>query len=43
MFFYWNFLPRHRDRLSSLGRMNLVLANLKGMSATENNKGLARK
>ena len=27
-FFYWDFLDRHRDKLKSLGRMNLVLANL---------------
>ncbi|MEB3887476.1 cryptochrome/photolyase family protein [Lyngbya sp. CCY1209] len=27
-FFYWDFLARHRDKLKSLGRMNLMLANL---------------
>ena len=34
-FFYWDFLDRHRDRLKSLGRMNLVLSHLKRISDTE--------
>ena len=34
-FFYWDFLNRHRDRLQSLGRMNLVLSHFKRMSETE--------
>lgn len=34
-FFYWNFLSRHRDRLKSLGRMNLVLSHLQRLSSSE--------
>lgn len=34
-FFYWDFLLRHKEKLYSLGRMNLVLANLKKMSPEE--------
>lgn len=34
-FFYWDFLLRHREKLYGLGRMNLVLANLKKMSAED--------
>lgn len=34
-FFYWDFLARHRDRLKSQGRMNLILANLDKMDADE--------
>lgn len=34
-FFYWDFLIRHRDRLQSLGRMNLVLSHLKRLSPEE--------
>ncbi|WP_107666967.1 cryptochrome/photolyase family protein [Cyanothece sp. BG0011] len=34
-FFYWDFLARHQDKLKSLGRMNLVLANLKKMDSEE--------
>ncbi|MEM7590257.1 MAG: cryptochrome/photolyase family protein [Cyanobacteria bacterium P01_A01_bin.83] len=34
-FFYWDFLNRHRDRLKSLGRMNLVLSHLKRISPEE--------
>ncbi|MBE9046158.1 cryptochrome/photolyase family protein [Pleurocapsales cyanobacterium LEGE 10410] len=34
-FFYWDFLNRHRDRLKSLGRMNLVLSHLRRISAEE--------
>ena len=34
-FFYWDFLNRHRDRLKSLGRMNLVLSHIKRISETE--------
>ena len=28
-YFYWDFIARHRDKLKSLGRMNLILGNLK--------------
>jgi deoxyribodipyrimidine photolyase-related protein len=34
-FFYWDFLARHRDRLKSQGRMNLILSNLDKMSSEE--------
>ena len=34
-FFYWDFLHRHRDRLKSLGRMNLVLSHFKRISNEE--------
>ena len=34
-YFYWDFLHRHRDRLKSLGRMNLVLSHFKRISASE--------
>jgi deoxyribodipyrimidine photolyase-related protein len=34
-FFYWDFLNRHRDRLKSLGRMNLVLSHLKRIPPEE--------
>ncbi|MGK7915538.1 MAG: cryptochrome/photolyase family protein [Prochloraceae cyanobacterium] len=34
-YFYWDFLARHRDKLKSLGRMNLVLSNLDKISADE--------
>ncbi len=34
-FFYWDFLNRHRDRLKSLGRMNLVLSHIKRISDEE--------
>ncbi|BAZ46776.1 deoxyribodipyrimidine photolyase-related protein [Chondrocystis sp. NIES-4102] len=34
-FFYWNFLERHRDRLQSLGRINLVLGHLKRIDSSE--------
>jgi deoxyribodipyrimidine photolyase-related protein len=34
-FFYWDFLDRHRDRLKSLGRMNLVLSHLQRLSNSE--------
>ncbi len=30
-YFYWDFLARHRDRLKSQGRMNLILAQLNRM------------
>ncbi|MEB3278722.1 MAG: cryptochrome/photolyase family protein [Lyngbya sp.] len=33
--FYWNFLDRHREKLQSQGRMNLVLAHLDKMSENE--------
>ncbi|VEP18486.1 (6-4) photolyase [Hyella patelloides LEGE 07179] len=31
-YFYWDFIARHRDKLKSLGRMNLILGNLKKIS-----------
>ena len=34
-FFYWDFLERHQQKLKSLGRMNLVLGNLRRMEAEE--------
>ena len=34
-FFYWDFLERHREKFKSLGRMNLVLGNLKRISPEE--------
>ena len=34
-FFYWDFLDRHRDKLSAQGRMNFILKNLDRMSAEE--------
>lgn len=34
-FFYWDFLSRHREKLSSQGRMNFILKNLDKMSADE--------
>ena len=34
-FFYWDFIARQRDRLQSLGRMNLVLANLRKIDPEE--------
>ncbi|QDZ38526.1 cryptochrome/photolyase family protein [Euhalothece natronophila Z-M001] len=34
-FFYWDFLARHRDQLKSLGRMNLVLGNLRKIDSEE--------
>lgn len=34
-FFYWDFLIRHQEKLKSLGRMNLVLGNLKRMDKEE--------
>ena len=34
-FFYWDFLSRHQQQLKGLGRMNLVLANLKKMDSKE--------
>ncbi|MGL5076697.1 MAG: cryptochrome/photolyase family protein, partial [Waterburya sp.] len=34
-FFYWDFLDRHRDRLKSLGRMNLVLNHLQRLESSE--------
>ena len=34
-FFYWDFIDRHQDKLKSLGRMNLVLGNLKKMEVEE--------
>ena len=34
-FFYWDFLSRHHQQLKGLGRMNLILANLKKMDKIE--------
>lgn len=34
-FFYWDFLARHRDKLSHIGRMNFILKNLDRMNAQE--------
>ena len=34
-FFYWDFLARHRDKLSQQGRMNFILNNLDKMSDEE--------
>ena len=34
-FFYWDFLSRHQEKLKSLGRMNLVLGNLRRVEAEE--------
>jgi len=34
-YFYWDFLTRHREKLKSLGRMNLILANLKKIDPEE--------
>ncbi|MBE9059974.1 cryptochrome/photolyase family protein, partial [cf. Phormidesmis sp. LEGE 11477] len=34
-FFYWDFLNRHREKLSSQGRMNFILKNLDRMTAEE--------
>ncbi len=34
-FFYWDFLCRHQEQLKSQGRMNLLLGNLKRISAEE--------
>jgi deoxyribodipyrimidine photolyase-related protein len=34
-FFYWDFLDRHREKLSSQGRMSFILKNLDRMDATE--------
>ncbi|AFZ43047.1 deoxyribodipyrimidine photolyase-related protein [Halothece sp. PCC 7418] len=34
-FFYWDFIERQRDQLQSLGRMNLVLANLRKIDPEE--------
>ncbi|MEO0408116.1 MAG: cryptochrome/photolyase family protein, partial [Cyanobacteria bacterium P01_A01_bin.135] len=34
-FFYWDFLARHREKLKSQGRMNLILANLDRMDKEE--------
>ncbi|NEP16150.1 MAG: cryptochrome/photolyase family protein [Leptolyngbya sp. SIO4C1] len=33
--FYWDFLDRHREKLSSQGRMNFILKNLDRMSEAE--------
>ena len=37
-YFYWNFIFRHRDKLKSLGRMNLILGNLKKIPEAELNQ-----
>jgi deoxyribodipyrimidine photolyase-related protein len=34
-FFYWNFLHRHREKLTKQGRMSFILKNLDRMSAEE--------
>ena len=34
-FFYWDFLDRHREKLSSQGRMNFILKNLDRMTEEE--------
>ena len=34
-YFYWDFIARHQDKLKSLGRMNLILANFKKISPEE--------
>lgn len=34
-FFYWDFLDRHREKLSAQGRMNFILKNLDRMGAEE--------
>lgn len=34
-FFYWDFLARHRDKLTSQGRMSFILKNLDRMSEPE--------
>ena len=34
-FFYWDFLDRHREKLSAQGRMNFILKNLDRMSDQE--------
>ena len=31
-YFYWDFIARHRDKLKSLGRMNLILGHLRKIS-----------
>ncbi|MEL6489106.1 MAG: cryptochrome/photolyase family protein [Cyanobacteria bacterium J06621_3] len=37
-FFYWDFLDRHREKLSKQGRMNFILKNLDRMSEDELNE-----
>ena len=37
-YFYWDFIARHQDKLKSLGRMNLILANLRKVPEEELNK-----
>jgi deoxyribodipyrimidine photolyase-related protein len=37
-FFYWDFLDRHRDKLSAQGRMSFILNNLDKMSEDELNE-----
>jgi deoxyribodipyrimidine photolyase-related protein len=34
-YFYWDFIARHQEKLKSLGRMNLILGNLKKIPETE--------
>ncbi|MGB7086534.1 MAG: cryptochrome/photolyase family protein [Phormidesmis sp.] len=41
-FFYWDFLARHREKLSRQGRMNFILNNLDRMS-DEERKEIAQK
>ena len=37
-FFYWDFLDRHREKISTQGRMNFILKNLDRMSEEELNE-----
>lgn len=37
-FFYWDFQARHREQLTSPGRMSFILANLDCISAEEMQK-----
>jgi deoxyribodipyrimidine photolyase-related protein len=37
-FLYWDFLARHREKLQSQGRVNMILGNLDRMSADELNQ-----
>ncbi|MFN7214122.1 MAG: cryptochrome/photolyase family protein, partial [Microcystis sp.] len=35
---YWDFLARHREKLKSQGRVNMILGHLDRMSAAELNQ-----
>jgi deoxyribodipyrimidine photolyase-related protein len=37
-FLYWDFLARHREKLKSQGRVNMILGHLDRMSAAELNQ-----